>query len=211
MPNKKGTYTMEEIGVGFERFLRENGHYPTAPEIDNCEYLPSSRQIQRNFKGLPTLRKQLGFTEINFGIGKFRSKIASARNKSGFAAERELEETLINYFGEQFVHIEKPVSHDGRQRYDFFIYAQNLKFGVDVFYSETRRNIEKNINSKIDNYHNTISPIYFVLANDDIPQQILNQIATSKLQKPLPQNIKLLTMEKFIEFIQTIIPLKLIT
>lgn len=37
---------MEEIKVGFEYFLEENGHYPSAPEIDNYKYLPSARQLR---------------------------------------------------------------------------------------------------------------------------------------------------------------------
>jgi hypothetical protein len=55
MPDRKGTYSIEELRNGFEHFYQENGHYPTAPEIDRCKYLPSARQIQRNFGGLPKL------------------------------------------------------------------------------------------------------------------------------------------------------------
>jgi len=46
MPDRKGTYSIEEIKYGFEKFLKENGHYPTSPEIDLCIYLPSSKQMQ---------------------------------------------------------------------------------------------------------------------------------------------------------------------
>ncbi len=206
MPDNKGTYSIKEIKNGFERFFQENDHYPTAPEIDGCDYLPSARQIQRNYGGLPKLRKLLGLPDIHFGIGKFRSKIAHSRNKIGFDAERGLEKILIEHFGEPFVHIEKPINTLGRQRFDFFVYAEDLKFGVDVFYSETERDVQKNINIKIDNYRDTIVPIYFVLANNNIPQAALDKIVSSKSKKPLPLNIKLLTLENFMKLIKTMAP-----
>jgi hypothetical protein len=207
MPDNRGSYSVEEIREGFERFFTEHGHYPTAPEVDTCSYLPAAKQIQRRFGGLPALRKQLGFEEINFGIGKFRSAIASSRNKTGFAAERELEKNLITYFGEPFVHIERPIDTTGKRRFDFFVDTAGYQFGVDVFYSGNKRDIQKNVDLKINNYTGTVVPIYFVLANKEIPQELLDEIVHGKTEKPLPQNIKLITWQGFLELIETMRPM----
>lgn len=208
MPNHKGTYSIEEIKIGFERFLRERGHYPTAPEIDMCAYLPSARQMQRNFGGLPKLREQLGLVDTNFGVGKFRSAIAGSRNRTGFKAERDLERILIDHFGEPFVHVEKPIDETGRRRFDFFIYARDVKFGIDVFYSETKHDIQNNVNIKIDNYTGTSVPVYFVLANTKIPQSVLDEVSLAKSRKPIPSNIKLVAMDNFLELVNGMRPHK---
>lgn len=60
-------WSLEIIRDGFERFKNEHGHYPKAPDdIDTCSYLPSRRQIQRIFGGLPQLRILLGLEDISF-------------------------------------------------------------------------------------------------------------------------------------------------
>ena len=45
-------HTLKSVKNGFEKYYSLNGRYPTALEIDRCEYLPSSRQIQRNWGGV---------------------------------------------------------------------------------------------------------------------------------------------------------------
>ena len=50
-------WTKENILNGLRKFFDDTGRYPTATEIDQNEYLPSSRQIQRAFGGLRNLRK----------------------------------------------------------------------------------------------------------------------------------------------------------
>lgn len=199
MPDGKGTYSIEEIKSGIDRFYKENKRYPTAPDIDSCPYLPSARQIQRNFGGLEKLRKNLGYKDIHFGKGKFRSVIASRGNKIGFQKERELEKILIDLFGEPFVHIEKPLDSIGRQRLDFFIYTKKENFGVDVFYSKTKKDIQKNINIKLNNYKRERDlKIYFVLANDDFIQDELDQIRSNKTEKMIPNNILLFSWKYFL-------------
>lgn len=205
-------YKIEEIKNGFDKFYLENGHYPSAVELDNCSYLPSARQIQRRFNGLPNLKLKLGINkeDIHYGRGKFRSKIAKRSNSIGFAAEKELGDILIKYFGEPFVHLEKPISNSKRTRFDFFIYSKSINFGADVFCSETKRNIQVNINSKINNYKDVNTLIYFVVANRDIDQKLLDQISLSKPHKPLPKNIKLITLSNFIKFTKKLTPLRYI-
>lgn len=208
MPDTKGRYSLEEIKDGFEKFKNEFGRYPAAIEMDDCSYLPSARQIQRRFGGLPSLKKDLGIEDIHYGRGKFRSEICISRNKIGFKAERDLEKILVARFGEPFVHIERPISRDGKKRFDFFIYAKNAKFGIDVFYSETRRNTQININSKLDSYKDIDSNlIYFVMANKSIDQKMLDGIKEAKPNKPLPDNIKLVALDNFLEIISNIEPI----
>jgi hypothetical protein len=45
--NKKEVWTKENLIDGFKKFFDEHQRYPIAEEIDDSEYLPSSRQIQR--------------------------------------------------------------------------------------------------------------------------------------------------------------------
>jgi len=205
MPDRKGTYSIEEIKYGFEKFLKENGHYPTSPEIDLCIYLPSSKQMQRNFGGVTKVREKIGLLDTNLGVGKFRTIIAYEANKKGFDSERKLEKILVSHFGEPFVHIEKPISTLNKRRFDFFIYAKKSNFGVDVYYSSTKKDNQKNINIKINNYINTTEQIYFVLANDSIPQFILDEIMETKM-KLLPRNIKLVTVGNFIQLVKQMEP-----
>jgi len=210
MPNSKGMYKIEEIKEGLDKFYAENGHYPSTIELNDCLYLPSARQIQRRFGGLPELKSKLGIKDTHLGKGEFRKNISLSVNKKGFAAERDLEKILIEHFGEPFVHMEKPINNHEKTRFDFFIYSKNVNFGVDIFYSETRRNIQININSKLDNYKDVQAPLYFVLANNDIDQKILDEISAAKPHKPFPRNIKLIALSDFIKFIKKLTPLSAI-
>jgi hypothetical protein len=182
-------WNKERLKAGFERFLEEKGHLPTAPEIDSCPYLPSARQIQRAFGGLRALRQELGYEHIDFGRGEFRSKFAGLNMIRGVAAEKELERALVEFFGEPFVHIEKRYGQESN-RVDFFVYAHESNFGVDVFYSVTARDIQKNLNLKVDKYAGFYpqTPLYFVLANPDVDALALAGITMnmSKLSR-LPE------------------------
>lgn len=71
----------EKIKEGFENFYKENGRLPTAPEVDNLDYLPSSRTIQRSFGGLQKIRKDLGYEDINLETLGQSKKIQSIIKK----------------------------------------------------------------------------------------------------------------------------------
>src|SRR4030042_2547087 len=197
-------WTLENIKEGLEKFYKEFGKYPTALDIDKYPYLPSSRQIQRKFGGLPNLRKSLNIQDLDYTKGNLRRKIYNEISNLSFQAERNLEFLLIKKFGEPFVHIEKPVDKNSKRRFDFFIYAKNIKFAIDIFYSSNIKNIQSNINFKIDSYKNKNSaiPLYIVLDNNKITQLELDKIVTNKPYKPLPSNTKLLTLENFLKFIE---------
>jgi len=199
-------YTIEQIKDSFEKYYRENGHYPSAPEVDMCIYLPSTRQIQRRFGGIPKLRKILGINDTHLGAGEFRVTIAKRSNERGFKAERDLEIILIKHFGKPFVHIERPLDGQGKSRFDFYVFALGIEFGVDIFCSDTDRNIQNNINSKLNIYRNISVPIFLVLGNESITQELLDNIVMRKQIKPLPSNMKLLTLENFIIYIKKMSP-----
>lgn len=187
----------ERIKSAFDEFIKLNGRLPTAPEIDHSPTLPSSRQIQRKFGGLRALRAELGYEITDFGSGDFRSQIAKTHGSRGSNAERLLEQKLSDRFGELFVHTEK-LYGKGKNRVDFFVYAQNSNFGIDIFTTETTRDLQKNINIKIDKYIDfpVNIPLYFALSSEsltgaDVLKSIVNM---SKLAK-LP-NLRVLTLDQ---------------
>lgn len=194
-------WTLDSIKEGFERFISENGRLPIAPEIDKLDYLPSSRQIQRRFGGLEKLRADLGYSETHFGRGNFRSEITTRINIRGRRTEIELEEILKQKFGEIFVHTEK-IFDDSKNRVDFYIYSPSGNFGIDVFYTETMRDLQKNINLKIDKYHNFPCQLFFVVGNDVFNQADLDECIVQK-SKFLPSNIRLLTLKSIVDFIES--------
>ncbi|OGI95097.1 hypothetical protein A2917_01745 [Candidatus Nomurabacteria bacterium RIFCSPLOWO2_01_FULL_42_17] len=151
MKGVDNTWSTERLKIAFDRFLSENGRLPTAPEVDRTDYLPSSRQIQRRFGGLKALRELLGYEVTDFGSGASRSGIATRGNLRAKAAERELEQELAQLFGEPFVHSEKYYG-PGRNRADFIVYTMDGHFGIDVFTTETKHDLQKNVALKIDKY-----------------------------------------------------------
>ena len=54
---KKSIWTVERITEGINRFINEERREPTARDFDLSPYLPSARQIQRAYGGLPAFRK----------------------------------------------------------------------------------------------------------------------------------------------------------
>lgn len=190
-------WSKEKIKSAFDEYVKLNGRLPTAPEIDHSSTLPSSRQIQRKFGGLRALRAELGYEITDFGSGDFRSQIAKTHGRRGSDAERLLEQKLIDRFGELFVHTEK-LYGQGKNRVDFFVYAQNSNFGIDIFTTETTRDLQKNINIKVDKYIDfpTDIPLYFALSSTllteiDVKKSLSNM---SKLAK-LP-NLKVLALDQ---------------
>lgn len=136
---KKKIWSLEKIRVGFEEFFKEFGRYPTALEIDKFRLLPSARQIQRRFNGLKSLRKSFKLPISDYGSGEARRKIARVVNARGREKEYAFRTILVSHFGEMFVHGQKPFNNY-KSRVDFFVYAKNYRFGVDVFFPSSKRN-----------------------------------------------------------------------
>ena len=180
--------------------MSEYGRLPLAQEVDKLDYLPSSRQIQKKFGGLVKLRGELGYQENRFGRGLFRSKIASRVNVRGRNAELMLQKILINMFGEVFVHTEK-IFDNSKNRVDFYIYSPTGNFGIDVFYTETMRSLQSNINIKINKYRNFPARLFIVVANNSFNQKELDLYANSKI-RPLSKKTKIITLDTLINLLK---------
>jgi hypothetical protein len=182
----RDSWTNDTIKAGFEQFRAIHGRLPTAPEIDKLDYLPSSRQIQRSFGGLEVLRETLGYQDIHFGKGVFRSKIATRSNIRGRETEIALEQILREKFGEVFVHTER-IFDDSKNRVDFYIYSPDGNFGIDIFYTETMRDLQKNINLKIGKYKRFPCKLYLTVGNNLFSQSEIDASSDAKT-KALPTN-----------------------
>lgn len=200
-------WTKEKIKIGFERFLLAEGRLPTSSEIDNYEFLPSSRSIQRSFGGLVQLRKELGYAENHFGKGEYRVKIAKRVGKRGFDAEDHLENILLTQFGEVFVHVQKGYGAN-RSRFDFVVYAKNHTLGIDVFSSDSRQNIQKNIHMKLKKYVNApvkVEKIFVVYPAGEIADSML--LITKNMVSLSATNIRVLFIDDFVKYLENIEPL----
>jgi len=193
-------WTVEKIKEGFDRFWSENNRLPTAPEIDQLDYLPSSRQIQRKFGGLEKLRAVLGYEDTHFGKGAYRSEIANRVNSKGRDTEISLEKILREKFQEVFVHTER-IFDDSKNRVDFYVYSPDGNFGIDVFYTEIMRDLQKNINIKIDKYQKFPHQLFLVVGNNNFEQKELDEYMISK-KKALPQNTTITTLKTLFEIIK---------
>jgi hypothetical protein len=175
--SKSKIWTLEKVRDGFEKFYKINNRYPVAYDVDDCDYLPSSRQIQRSFGGLLNLRKNLGLKIENYGQGMQRSNLVSSFNIRGRQYENIVFNLLKEYFDDKFIHVEKPTSKEGcddeynsKDRYDFYVYAKPNNFAVDVFGTDATRGVVNIMNIKEKKYRkiNSKENLYFVYFGDNI-------------------------------------------
>jgi len=190
---KTSIWTVNKIQEGFERFIKENGRLPKSLEVDEVDYLPTRKLIERNFGGLEKLRRELGYSDTHFGKGKFRSEIAYRANISGREIELDLEKLLKNKFGEVFVHTEK-IFDNTKNRVDFYIYSPSGNFGIDVFGTNTISSLQSNINLKLNKYSGFKEKLFFVVVGDSFSQADLDVYVVKK-KKVLSQNAKIITIE----------------
>ena len=181
-------WTIEKLREGFEKYKKEQGRYPTAVEIDSYAHLPSSRQIQRRFKGgLPELRKQVKLDgPEDFTKGEYSSERAKTIGKRAHKIEKGIYDYLVNLFGKPFVHREYFFTDDHRTRTDFFIYAKNGNFSVDVFYPKDKRNLIGCLNSKMKTYGYAVMinyPVIFLMMNEEITEEDITDILERKKNK----------------------------
>jgi hypothetical protein len=164
-------WTKTNIKEGFERFRLENGRLPTALEIDELPYLPTARQIQRAFGGLKQLREELGYEDLDFSSGHLRSAIALRGSVRGLKSEKEMEVDLVKRFGELYVHTEKRYGRSGN-RVDFMVFTPEGNIGIDVFFTDSLRTLQNNLNIKIPKYLDFPKnvPLYFVCANPELTE-----------------------------------------
>lgn len=200
-------WKLEDLKNGIDRFYQEYGRFPTVSDLDNIDYLPSSRWIQMKFGGMVKVRKDLGYTDSHLGIGKYRSGIAQQINKAGLDFEHEIEKILVYKFGEQFVHVQKRVGNT-RERLDFYIYSSSGNFGVDVTNVTGHfRNVQTNTNVKVAKYKN-LSLKLLIVVNGDFQQDRIDDWLLNRI-KPLPTNWRILTKNNFVSEINKFKPLSI--
>ncbi len=196
-------WSIENIQAGFQRFEKEFGHLPTGPEVDKTDYLPSSRQIQRLFGGLPELRVLLGHKYINFSKGIHRSRIGVSANYRSRISESKLRDILYKKFHEPFVHVEKPIDPIRKIRADFYIFNPIENFSVDIFTTETSHDLSTNVGIKLNKYSHFQEKMYLVLLSEKLTAGDILLLLKRKKNK-FPSNVQLVTLEDFINVIKTI-------
>lgn len=205
-------WTLEELKSGFEHFYNKNNRYPTTPEIDAYQYLPSSRSVQRRFGGALELRKELGIAgQHDFRTGEHSSLRAELINKRAHEMEHSVYELLINQFGKEFVHREYFFTDDKRTRADFFVYGSGSGFCVDVFYPRDKHNLIGCLNSKLKKYQSEYMrqyPIIYLQMNSELPQDELDRIIKNK-KNQLSKGEELMSLDSFKEFCRSRKPLRL--
>lgn len=165
-------------------------------EVDKISYLPSSRQIQRLFGGLPNLRKALGYTEVDFSKGENRSKIGLKSHALSKLSEQNLQDHLREYFHEVFVHIERPV-RGSKVRLDFYVYNRTENFGVDIFTTENMHTLRSNLFIKLRKYSDFKELLFLVVDSPSIKQVDIESYNLGKTGELLP-NAKLITLDSFL-------------
>lgn len=199
----KGTkWSKTNILAGFHKFFAENNRLPTAHEIDAIPYLPSSRQIQRKFGGLQELREELGFKIRSFSEGEIRRQKAIEINVKGHRYENYLQDELVKYFGEEFVHNEKSfkttrAKAEGIMRVDFYVYSSKGSFAVDIFHSQDKYSLIGSINHKLKIYTGLKYKIYLVLYTDNLNQEQL-QVLLKGRRSPTAENIEIVCYDYFL-------------
>lgn len=197
-------WTLENIKKGFELFICENNRQPTPSEINAADYLPSCRQIQRIFGGLPQLRELLGYEDIYLSKGKHRSRIAQESNKKSRESETRLRDIILcERFHKPFVHIERPIDEARKTRVDFYVFNPVENFAVDIFTTETYHDLESNVYIKLREYFHLKEKIYFVVSSEKLTEGDVSLFVSRKAEK-FPSNIKLISLNCFLERISSI-------
>lgn len=200
-------WDLNKIKYGLDEFYKLNKRYPSALEVDEYSLLPSSRQVQRKFGGLKELRKLLGFPDedIDYTRGQVRSDIAKVIGERGKEFEKEVYRILVKRFSEICVHQQKPFNNY-KSRADFFIYAQNYKFGVDVFYPKDLHSFVCCVNIKEKTYIDLDFDMIFLSVNPKINQSLINKF-TSRRKNSTLRNVKVMDIDEFKKHINNTIPL----
>lgn len=199
-------WTREIVETGFKKFVAEFGRLPTVIEIDKLEYLPSSRQIQRKFGGVQTFRQSMGYEMISYTRGSIRSEVARNLNNKGRSYELDLQNFLVEIYGEIFVHNEKAligldhVTSRNTVNFDFYIYSLSGNFGVDVFHCKDRHSLVGSIIHKQEIYKDFDFTTYLVLYSDQFFQDDINLILNKKINT-FPTHLKILHHDEFIKII----------
>lgn len=201
-------WTLEKVRDGFDKFFVLHNRYPAAYEVDDFDFLPSSRQIQRSFGGLVNLRKLLGLKIENYTRGNERSLKVSNFNLRGRKHENIVYELLKQMFDERFIHVEKPIprknkdklsdGYSSKDRFDFYVYAKPENFAIDVFCTNDERGVVNIMNMKENKYLKSLitESLYFIYFGDSVNKTRINNWQKNRKNK-LPLNWKIMDLNDF--------------
>lgn len=191
-------WTKAEILAGLAYFFKLNERYPTAREIDNFEYLPSSRSIQRKYGGLVLLRKELiPESHSNYTAGVYRSEMASKTYKRAALYEEEFYRFLCENFEPIAIH-EHKIIRPGNVASDYFLYLSETKgIVIDLFYAQDIHSFGGIVNIKLKRYSALpYKTIFISVGNERLDiEHVRNFLKRRKL--PLPKNIFVDTESNF--------------
>lgn len=178
-------WKLVEVQKQIRKFHSDNGRLPTVHDIDLSDQFPSVRTIQRKWGGLEKVKSDMGYVDVSYSKGKLRGVIASRIGRAGEEFETKIEDLLVNYFGEVFVHVEKKfrsITEDKRPlRVDFFVYNQTNNFAVDTFHTGSYKDLMKNVNIKFKKYSNLAPiPVYFVVMGSNFKQKNITNLLERK-------------------------------
>jgi len=163
-------FTDEQIVGSFQNFYKEHGRYPNVSDTKLFKNLPSFRTLDRRYGGVVNFRKMfnLEYTDGRSSSGKaLKTKNTNEIVRQGAG---KLERLLKSKFEANNV-----IGRSGG--YKFKIITETGPLYCDYFYTT-------NFSSKLSKYRNKKENILLVTFNDIIPEH-----------KPLPQNIKLITIQ----------------
>lgn len=195
--------TIEKLKILFKRYKKENGKYPNSLEVDACDYLPSSKTIQRNFGGVVNFKRHIKSNGPDERSGQVRKKEAIRINKESEAAELEALHFLYTKYQESEVHIQSPYFiGDTKIRADFLLYKNNKKlFYIDIFKAKNIQSLKSILNIKSKKIlKEPACKVFFVLWQDDIDQNVIDKALKNKKEK-MRDFIKVLNKESFKSFI----------
>ncbi len=197
-PYRDEGWSLENVRDGLEYFKEVNGHYPTSREVDNFEYLPTARTLQRSFGRIVKVRKSLNLSGPHqFSKGKTRSLKAQEADKRARAYETEFFYFLNSKIEEIRIH-EHKVLRPGDVSCDFFVYTTE-KEGVvlDLFYAADILNVANILNIKYKRYLNVVHPIIFIIVgNENIDQAALDKMVKNR-RSSLPNTMRIMTETHF--------------
>lgn len=195
--------TIENIRDGFNKFFIKNKHYPTSIEINHCDYLPSTRLIERNFGGLKSLRLKLGLEIVDYTRGEARSEMVRKINSRSQDLKIQVKKLLVDIFGKANVHQGPPFMDDCKKSADFLVYYSGGSFFVDLFHPQDHNSFTSCVNAKSKKYGvNTSDKFYLVNTNPEVPCLL------EKRKTPLPKNQVPISLDDFWPTIKKFNPLQ---
>jgi hypothetical protein len=192
------TWTLDNIRNGLEYYRELHGNYPTSQEVDQFEFLPSARSIQRSYGGLVQLRKNLGLSgPHDHTKGKTRSAKAQEADNRAKVYEEEFFYFLSKHFAEMRIH-EHKVIRPGDVSCDFFVYTSDAEgVVIDLFYAADIDNVSKIINIKYKKYLDVKFPVLFIeIGNEKISQSEIDTMIKNR-KTPLPEFMKVMNESEF--------------